>query len=149
MNKTSNDRAGKDKVGKHGAGVTRTNDLELATADRWLNESPANGTVAKAARMFLGRVDVAYAPVAALIYGSRARGDHRPDSDADLAVVLAGRQGDRSMVGRAFSGIAFDILMETGIRIHALPLWEADLRRPDLFSNPALIANIEREGVRL
>jgi hypothetical protein len=31
----------------------------------------------------------------------------------------------------------------------ALPLWESDLKRPEQFSNPALIANIQREGLRL
>jgi len=30
-----------------------------------------------------------------------------------------------------------------------LPLWEDELRRPDTFSNPALIHNIQREGLRL
>ena len=121
----------------------------LATAARRSSWSPVDAATLEAARTFLGRVEATYAPVAALIYGSRARGDHGPDSDADLAVILEGEGRDRSAVGRVWSAIAFDVLLETGIRIHALPLWEAELRRPDLFSNPALIANIEREGVRL
>jgi predicted nucleotidyltransferase len=28
----------------------------------------------------------------AILFGSRARGDHRPDSDADIAVILKARK---------------------------------------------------------
>ena len=121
----------------------------LATAGRRSACPPVDGATLEAARMFLDQVEATYRPITVLIYGSRARGDHRPDSDADLAVILAGQRSDRSVVTRAFSGIAFDILMKTGVRIHALCLWEAELRRPSSFSNPALIANIVREGARL
>ncbi len=122
---------------------------EPAMAGRRLTLARVDAATVEATRMFLERVETTHVLVAALLYGSRARGDHRPDSDADLAVILSGRCGDRSAVGRAFSGIAFDVLMETGIRIHALPLWEPELAWPASFSNPALIAIIQREGVQL
>jgi len=85
----------------------------------------------------------------AILYGSRARRTHHSESDADVAVVLKGERGNRWEMVRELSGIAFDILLETGIRIQALPLWDSDLKRPEQFSNPALIANIKREGLRL
>jgi hypothetical protein len=47
------------------------------------------------------------------------------------------------------AGIAFDVMLETGILVQALPLWEAELRQPERFSNPALIENIKRDGLRL
>ena len=47
------------------------------------------------------------------------------------------------------AGIAFDVMLETGILVQALPLWEGELRHPERFSNSALIHNIKREGVRL
>jgi hypothetical protein len=50
---------------------------------------------------------------------------------------------------RELSEIAFDTMLETGIRVQALPLWESDLKRPWQFSNPALIVNIQPEGLRL
>jgi len=102
-----------------------------------------------AARAFMRLIEEKYHPVEALVYGSRARGTHKPDSDADIAVILKGRRGDRYKVLGPMSDAAYDVMMETGIHIQPLPLWEAELKRPELFSNPALIENIKREGLRL
>ena len=103
----------------------------------------------RAAQSFLGKLKGSYAPLDAIVYGSRARGDHRPDSDADLAVIIKGRESDRDAIGRELSGVAYDVLIETGIRVQPLPLFAAELERPELFSTPALIENIKREGLRL
>ena len=45
--------------------------------------------------------------------------------------------------------IAFDVMLETGVLVEAIPLWEDEWEHPERFSNPALIENIRREGVRL
>ncbi|WP_370645097.1 nucleotidyltransferase [Mycetohabitans sp. B6] len=45
--------------------------------------------------------------------------------------------------------MAFDVLLETGVLVEALPLWEDEMEHPELFSNPALIRNIHREGIAL
>ena len=102
-----------------------------------------------AARSFLRHIEGRYAPRELLVYGSRARGTHKPDSDADIAVILKGRRGDRAQIGFELAGIAVDVLDETGILISPLPLWRSELRRPALFSNPSLIEAIRREGLRL
>ncbi len=47
------------------------------------------------------------------------------------------------------AGIAFDVLLDTGILIQALPVWPDELENPEQFSNPALIEIIRREGIRL
>ena len=103
----------------------------------------------RAARAFLKRLEGKYPFVDALLYGSRARGDHKPDSDADIAVVLRGARGDRYDLAREFGGIEFDVLMETGVMVQGFPLWEDELARPETFNNPALIRNILREGIHL
>jgi DNA invertase Pin-like site-specific DNA recombinase/predicted nucleotidyltransferase len=103
----------------------------------------------RAARTFLRHLEGRYPVREAILYGSRARQTHRPDSDADIAVVLEGEHGNRWEMTRELSGIAFDVLLETGIRVQALPLWESDMKRPGQFSNPGLIENIQREGVQL
>ena len=74
---------------------------------------------------------------------------HRAGSDADTAVILKGESGDRYKVAGDMAGIASDVIIETGILVDPLLLWEDELKRPEQFSNPKLIDNIKREGVRL
>ncbi|CCD28831.1 Putative DNA polymerase, beta domain protein region [Candidatus Glomeribacter gigasporarum BEG34] len=70
-------------------------------------------------------------------------------SDADLAVLLSEPRGERVDAAIDMAGIAFDVLLDTGVLVQALPLWEEELKRPELFSNPCLIENIRLEGARL
>jgi hypothetical protein len=49
----------------------------------------------------------------------------------------------------AMAGIAFDVLLDTGVLVQALPLSREELAHPEQFSNPALIDNIRCEGIRL
>jgi predicted nucleotidyltransferase len=102
-----------------------------------------------AARAFLAKVAGQYDLAAAILFGSRARRNHRPESDADLAVVLRGAHGRRVDEALKMADIAFDVMLETGILIEAIPLWEDEWEHPENFNNPALIENIRREGVRL
>jgi DNA invertase Pin-like site-specific DNA recombinase/predicted nucleotidyltransferase len=102
-----------------------------------------------AARAFMQRLEGRHLAIEGLVFGSRARGDHRADSDADIAVILKGESGDRYKVAGDMAGIAFDVMMETGILVDPLPLWEDELKHPEQFSNPRLIDNIKREGLRL
>ncbi len=122
-------------------------------ADKAAPPAPAmrklDTTTERAARVFMKRLEGKYAVKDAILYGSRARGDHRPDSDADIAVVLKGERGERSEVAGDFAGIEFHVLMETGVMVQGLPLWEGEVARPETFRNPALIENILREGVHL
>ena len=103
----------------------------------------------RAARVFLNRIEHKYPFSDAILYGSRARGDHKPDSDADLAVVLKGEPQRRVEVSGDMAAIAFHVLMETGVMVQGFPLWSDELARPETFSNPALIDNILREGIHL
>lgn len=102
-----------------------------------------------AARRFLGLIAGRYDVAGAILFGSRARGTHRPDSDADLAVLLKGAHSPRAPIVLAMADAAYDVLLETGIDISPLPIWVDQWERPETFSNPHLLRNIAAEGVRL
>ncbi len=102
-----------------------------------------------AARIFLERIKSRFNVTGAILFGSRARHTHRLDSDADIAVLLSEPREERVDVVIDMAGIAFDVLLDTGVLVQALPLWEEELDHPELFSNPRLIENIRLEGVRL
>ncbi|MEW6339303.1 MAG: nucleotidyltransferase domain-containing protein [Pseudomonadota bacterium] len=104
---------------------------------------------AHAAEVFLKRIASQYPLSRALLFGSRARHDYNDESDADIAVILHGEHGERTDIALDMAGMSFDVLLETGVLVGALPLWEDEMEHPDLFSNPVLIENIRREGIPL
>lgn len=65
------------------------------------------------------------------LFGSRARGDHRPDSDADVAVVLSGFDGGALAEKMRLVDLGFDALTDVGLMIQPWPFtrseWEAAL----------------------
>jgi len=139
--------------------LAKSYNVGLATISRTVKEAasppakPAlDADTERAARAFLKRLEGKYPVVDAILYGSRARGNHTSDSDADIAVILKGERGaprDRTAASLDMAGLAFDVMMETGVMVQGFPLWETELARPETFSNPALINNIIREGVHL
>jgi predicted nucleotidyltransferase len=102
-----------------------------------------------AARAFLTKVSVQYDLVGAILFGSRARRNHRAESDADIAVLFRGARGRRVDEALKMADIAFDVMLETGILVEAIPFWEDEWEHPESFSNPTLIENIRRDGVSL
>lgn len=103
----------------------------------------------EAVRRFLTLVANRYDIAGAIVYGSRARGTHRPDSDADVAVLLRG-EPQRFLIAKLdMADVAFDVLLETGILISPLPIWLDEWEHPENYANPTLLRNINREGVRL
>ncbi len=103
----------------------------------------------QAARSFIAKVQRQYDPTGAILFGSRARRNYRPDSDADIAVLLRGHRGRFLDTKLALADIAYDVLLETGILIQPLPVWEDEWEHPENHENSALLQNIKREGVRL
>ena len=102
-----------------------------------------------AVRRFLSLIADRYDIAGAIIYGSRARGTHRPDSDADVAVLLRGEHQRFLPTKLAMADVAFDVLLETGINISPLPVWVDEWDHPETYSNPRLLQNIAAEGVSL
>jgi uncharacterized protein len=103
----------------------------------------------QAARAFLRALQGKYPVVEGILFGSRARGDATPDSDADIAVILRGPRGDRVAASLDMAGIAFNVMLTTGVMVQGLPVWQDELAHPEIFTNPALIKNILRDGIHL
>ena len=101
----------------------------------------------KAVQQFRQRMGADFAVKEVIVFGSRARGDHRPDSDADVAVLLEGVHKSFLDTKLKMSDVAYDVLLDTGINISPLPIWMDEWEHPHAYSNPALLANVAREGV--
>ncbi len=103
----------------------------------------------QAVRAFMVGVLGQYPAHQAILFGSRARGMAHSESDADVAVLLKGKKGPFIKTKLALDDIAYEVLLDTGIRIQPLPVWEEEWAHPDLYSNPGLLKNIAREGIAL
>ena len=99
--------------------------------------------------MFVQRITARYDVKGIILFGSRARDDFRSDSDVDIAVLINGNHGDFVSTKLSMADIAYDVLLETGVRIQLLPIWEDEWKHPESYPNPRLLRNIEREGIRL
>ncbi len=110
---------------------------------------PQSPTVLSAARDFANRVAAAWPVQGAMLFGSQARGNAHAGSDADVAVLLRGDPGDFVATKLALDDVAYDVLLDSGIRIQPLPIWEPEWAHPQRYSNPRLLENIAREGLTL
>lgn len=61
----------------------------------------------RAVREFLARVAESNDLTGDILFGSRARGAHRPESDADVAALLRGEHGRFLQTKLAMADIAF------------------------------------------
>ncbi|WP_328987079.1 nucleotidyltransferase domain-containing protein [Thiorhodovibrio winogradskyi] len=100
-------------------------------------------------KLFLDRIRQHYPLREAYLFGSRARQQPGSESDADIALLLKGTTGSRADTAVEMAAIAFDVMLETGILVDALPFWEDEWAHPERFGNPALIQNVLHDGVRL
>ena len=83
---------------------------------------------------------------AIVLFGSRARNDARPDSDADVAVILADGSWNFWAELRILADFAYDALIRDGLSIHAWPLAQAEWDDPGRNENPRFVANVKRDA---
>jgi predicted nucleotidyltransferase len=83
------------------------------------------------------------------LFGSRARGDHSPDSDADVAVVLADNGWEFWKEKRTLIHLAYDQMIETGSYIQPWPFEESVWRggRDGRFAKVAANARRDARGL--
>jgi uncharacterized protein len=114
-----------------------------------LNVRNIDHSTKEAVRRFLALIAGNYDVAGVILYGSRARGTHHPDSDADVAVLLNGEHQRFVTTKLAMADVAYDVLFDTGINISPLPIWLDEWEHPENYSNPALLQNIARDGIGL
>jgi len=102
----------------------------------------------RAVRKFIARIPVDLPVERVLLYGSRARGDHGPDSDADVAVIVRQGANDWRLLWM-LTGLAYDVFVDTGIMIQPVPVSSLDWADPDGFPRPSFLRNVAREGIQL
>ena len=79
------------------------------------------------------------------LFGSRARGDDRPDSDYDLLLVTTKR--DQDLNDRLYDGV-MDVLLSTG-RLVSLKLFtESDYQRLSSIPTP-FMSRVMKEGIKI
>jgi predicted nucleotidyltransferase len=101
-----------------------------------------------AVRTFLARLPAELRLQYAILYGSRARGEDRPDSDADLALILAEGEGDWQLVG-SLAELAYDVFLERGVLIQPVPISLRHWLNPERFPRPGFLRNVARDGIVL
>ena len=114
-----------------------------------MEKSKLDATTKNALDTFKARLTKRYGSrlKSVLLFGSRARGDFRPDSDADVAVFLD-YVTDPIREQMEMGDDAYDVWMESNIRIEPWVFEEASLADPDKYRAANLVKTIKREGIR-
>lgn len=81
-----------------------------------------------------------------ILFGSRARGDHRPDSDADVAIVLRDRNDKTWPMTQSVLAETYDILLDTGLYIDPWLIDDAALQGAETADHSLLAREILRDG---
>lgn len=89
---------------------------------------PTETDVAKALARYSNLLAAEYGSrlVGIYLFGSKARRDHRPDSDADLAVVLTSFRGSALDEKMRLVDLGFDALTDDGVMIQPWPFTAAE-----------------------
>lgn len=114
-----------------------------------MKNSVLDSNTRDATQAFKDKLSTHYLTNQTILFGSRARSTQHDQSDADVAVLLPGSSGKFLDTKFFMDDLAYEVLLETGIRIQPLPIWQSEWENPAIYSNPQLILNIKKEGIPL
>ncbi len=109
---------------------------------------PDDATVDRALRDFADTLRPVYGERLRGVYlfGSRARGDHTPESDADVAVVLADGDWDYWDEKMRLADLEYDTIIATGAEPQGWPVRESEWLNPERHRNPELVRAMQRDA---
>ena len=81
-----------------------------------------------------------------LVFGSRARGDNRADSDVDLAIIFETADWDYWTRKFELLDMAWEALSEQGLLIQPSPLSKAAWDQPMTQKNARFVGEVRREA---
>jgi predicted nucleotidyltransferase len=91
-----------------------------------------------AVRNFLARIPADIQVERAILYGSRARGEHRPDSDADVALIVR-ELGGAGRTSMRLADLAYYSYVDTGIMVQPVAIAIEDWLNPEEFPRPGFL----------
>lgn len=109
---------------------------------------PGESDVVRALELFAAAVGAAYGDRldGLFLFGSRARGDYEPFSDADVAVVLNDQDWALVRETRRLARLAHEVLIETGVEVQAWPVSRGAWENPAHHSESVLIRSMRRDA---
>ena len=124
-------------------------ETHLPTIDELLRP-PTDAEVKAALGQFAANVREHYGDRLKGIYlfGSRARGDHRPDSDADVAVVLEDGEWIKWQERRELNWLAYQPSLDSGLDIQPWPFSAQQWLLPEAVATP-LVQSARRDAIPL
>ena len=83
------------------------------------------------------------------LFGSRARGDHTPESDADVAVVLRDGDWEEWIERRVLNGFAYEAGFDSGAVIQPWPFSDTQWIAGATMPATKLLGSARRDAVRV
>jgi uncharacterized protein len=118
------------------------------SAAKELLRPPADEEVERALERFIAKVKGHYRDRLRGVYlaGSRARGDHQPASDVDVAVILADGDWRSWNESGVLSDLSYELLIQDGVDVQGVPIPLSHWENPTRHSNPSLVRTMKRDG---